>query len=195
MNGITYRVRIYKTVVYKGAKVTTHYVRWKVDSREWKEPCRTAAQADSFRSSLLTAARNGEAFSTATGRPVSWQRDEPSEPSVTWYEFALGYAAAKWPYAAPNHRRGIAETLADVTEVLVRRDPEMPSRADMRAALREWAFTARAREAASDPSGNGQRGGPPATFAHTVRWIESHCVALADLAKDQGFVQSRVIMV
>ncbi|HXL16806.1 MAG TPA: hypothetical protein VN961_04705, partial [Streptosporangiaceae bacterium] len=51
MDGITYNVRIYKTAVYKGAKVTTYYVRWKVESQEWKEPFRTAAQSDSFRPS------------------------------------------------------------------------------------------------------------------------------------------------
>jgi hypothetical protein len=62
----------------------------------------------------------------------------------------------------------------------------MPSRADMRAAFREWAFTARARTAAGDSSGNGRRGEPPAAIAHTVRWIESHSVRLADLAKDDG---------
>lgn len=72
------------------------------------------AQADSFRSELLTAARKGEAFSTKTGRPVSWQRgepgepEEPDEPGLSWYEFVCSHAAMKWPYASPNHRRGIA---------------------------------------------------------------------------------------
>ena len=63
----TYDVRIYKTYVYKGAKVTTHYVRWQVNGQVRKEPFRTVAQADSFRSELLTAARKGEAFSTRRG--------------------------------------------------------------------------------------------------------------------------------
>ena len=44
--------------------------------REWRESFRTAAQSDSFRSELTIAARKGEAFSTRTGQPVSWQRDE-----------------------------------------------------------------------------------------------------------------------
>src|ERR1039457_6029393 len=111
----TYNVRLYKTVVYKGTKVTTYYVRWKVGDHEWREPFRTAAQSDSFRSELLTAARKGEAFSIATGRPVSWKRDEPDEPGMSWYEFVCSYTAMKWPYAAPNHRRSIAEALTDVT--------------------------------------------------------------------------------
>ena len=68
----TYDVRVYRTEVYKGAKVTTYKVRWKTAHRLWKEGFRNAAHADSFRSSLLIAARKGEAFSLRTGRPASW---------------------------------------------------------------------------------------------------------------------------
>ena len=48
--------------------------RWA--ARLWQEGFRTAAQADSFRSALMTAARKGEAFSLATGRPVAWERSQ-----------------------------------------------------------------------------------------------------------------------
>jgi len=105
-------VRVYRTEVYQGTRVTTYKVRWKTDRRVWKEGFRNAALADSFRSSLLTAARKGEAFSLSTGRPVSWTRDEPS---LTWYALTLDYAAAKWPYVAPNHRKSIAQALTDGT--------------------------------------------------------------------------------
>jgi len=114
--GTSYDVRVYRTEVYKGAKVTTYKVRWKTGGRLWKEGFRNAALADSFRSSLLTAARKGEAFSLSTGRPVSWARDESI---VTWYALTLDYAAAKWPYAAPNHRKSIAEALTDATEAML----------------------------------------------------------------------------
>jgi hypothetical protein len=46
MNGTTtttYDVRIYKTEIYKGATVTTYWVRWKTGTRTWKEPFRNAA--------------------------------------------------------------------------------------------------------------------------------------------------------
>jgi hypothetical protein len=49
--GTTYDVRIYRTEVYKGRRVTTYKVRWKVGGKLWKEGFRAAAQADSFRSS------------------------------------------------------------------------------------------------------------------------------------------------
>ena len=93
----SYDVRIYKTFVYKGTRVTTYFVRWKVGGQEWREAFRTVAQSDSFRSELLTAARKGEAFSIKTGQPVSWQRDEPDQPGLSWYEFACSYTAMKWP--------------------------------------------------------------------------------------------------
>src|SRR5438477_9460250 len=113
---ITYDVRVYRTEVYKGAKVTTYKVRWKTAHRLWKEGFRNAAQADSFRSSLLTAARKGEAFSVSTGCPVSWSRDKSA---ISWYALTLDYTAAKWPYAAPNHRKSIAEALTDATEAML----------------------------------------------------------------------------
>ena len=102
----TYDVRVYRTEVYKGARVTTYRVRWKAGHRLWREGFRNAALADSFRNALLTTARKGEAFSLRTGRPASWKRDEAA---MTWYALTLDYTAAKWPYAAPNHRKSIAE--------------------------------------------------------------------------------------
>jgi hypothetical protein len=89
MEATTYNVRIWATKIYKGTKVTTYYVRWIVEGREWKEPFRNIAQADSFRSTLVTAARNGEAFGIATGRPITWQR---TSSEMSWYEFACKYA-------------------------------------------------------------------------------------------------------
>ena len=85
----SYDVRIYKTVVYKGTRVTTYYVRWQVTASGVKEPFRTVAQADSFRSEL-TAARKGEAFSTKTraaGLLAAGEPEEREEPGLSWYEF------------------------------------------------------------------------------------------------------------
>jgi integrase len=174
----SYDVRFYKTVVYKGTRVTTYYVRWRVGGKERREAFRTVAQSDSFRSELLTAARKGEAFSTRTGQPVSWQRDEPG---LSWYEFVCSYTAMKWPYASPNHRRGIAEALTDVTEVLISPDSSPPTQDDLRRALREWTF--------SDLIRTGKQ--PPPDLAPVVGWLEQNTVKLADLSGDQGTALAR----
>jgi hypothetical protein len=147
-DGTTYDVRVYKPEVYKGAQVTTYKVRWKTDRRLWKEGFRSAALADSFRSSLLTAARKGEAFSLTTARPVSWQR---TESTLTWYDLTLDYAAAKWPYAAPNHRKSIAEALTDATEAMLVSDYSPYPADEIRRALRTWAFSDRLRGATEPP--------------------------------------------
>ncbi len=189
MDGITYGARIYKTEVYKGTTVTTHWVRWKVGDKPWKEPFRTAAQADSFRSSLLTAARNGEAFSLTTGRPASWQREEPdAEPSMSWYALTLDYTAAKWPYASPNHRRSIAEALTDATEVMLtdRERPYTPS--EVRCALRTWALSARLRSKRESVE-------PPEDIAPVIRWLETATVPVAGLIQPgTGVVRSRALL-
>jgi site-specific recombinase XerC len=164
----TYDFRVYKTEVYKGAQVTTHQVRWKTDRRLWKEGFRNAALADSFRSSLLTAACKGEAFSLTTGRPVSWQR---SESALTWYALTLDYAAAKWPYASPNHRKSIAEALTDATETKLVNDQPPYAAAEIRRALRTWAFSGRLRGATK----------PPEDLAAVARWLRTGTIPVADL--------------
>jgi site-specific recombinase XerC len=169
-DGTTYDVRVYQTEVYKGAKVTTHKVRWKTAHRLWKEGFRNAALADSFRSSLLTAARKGEAFSLSTGRPVSWER---KESTVTWYALTLDYTAAKWPHAAPNHRKSIAEALTDATEAMLASDQPPYPVEEIRRALRTWAFSDRCRGATE----------PPEDLAAIVRWLQTATLPVADLSR------------
>jgi len=166
----TYNVRVYKTELRKGKAATSYHVRWRTGRKTWKAALRNAAQADSFRSSLLTAARNGEAFSLVTGRPMSWRREE-SGPS--WYAFTLEYSAAKWPYVSPNHRRGIAEALTDATETVLGHDNPPYPREQLRRALRTWAYGERLRGNAS----------PPDDLAAVVKWLETGTISLAELAQ------------
>jgi integrase len=169
-DGATYDVRVYRTEVYKGAKVTTYKVRWKTDRRVWKQGFRNAALADSFRSSLLTAARKGEAFSMTTGRPVSWER---TQSALRWYDLTLAYTAAKWPHAAPNHGKSIAEALTDASEAMLA-PREMPYRIDeIRRALRTWAFSDRLRGVTE----------PPDDLADVVHWLETATAPLSELAR------------
>jgi integrase len=166
---VTFDVRVYRTEIYKGAKVTTYKVRWKVGTRLFKTPFRNAAQADSFRSSLLMAARRGESFSLETGRPLSWMRGEPQK---SWFDLVLGYSAAKWPYAAPNHRRSIAEALTDATEVMLTDGTGPWTRDQIRTVLRTWAFSGRMR-GQDEPQGD---------LALLVSWLRTATVPMTELA-------------
>jgi len=175
-NGITYKVSVYdKIEVYQGKKRNTYYVRWRVDNREWKEPFHHSGQADSFRSSLVKAAREGQAFSIVTGRPVSWERDKlkaSAEKMVTWYALTLDYAAAKWKYASPNQRRSIAEALTDATEVLFTTTDAPYTRAEIRRALATWAYSARLRGETE----------PPEDIAPVVKWLATSTIPVTALA-------------
>lgn len=170
---ITYDVRFWKTHVYKGKRVTTYHVRWALDGKPFREAYRNKAQAESFRSDLVSAARKGEAFDIATGKPVSWR--EHADGS-TWYEFACRYVDAKWPYASPNHRRSIAEALTDATEALLTTDKGQPPRDAIRAALRSWAFSERVRLRTETP---------PEQHAQAVAWLARHTVEMRELTKDR----------
>src|SRR5436305_14471396 len=114
--GTTYDVRVYRTEVYKGVKVTTYRVRWKAANREWRQGFRTAAQADSFRSALLTAARRGEAFSLTTGRPTAWEREKAA---TNWYEFACTYVDMKSKQASAKYRKDIDLSRTAATPVML----------------------------------------------------------------------------
>jgi integrase len=168
---ITYNVRINQTEVVTGVRGNSYKVRWTVEGRRWKEPFKSAALAESFRSELVTASRKGQAFDTTTGLPVAAQEAVKSE---SWYAFACSYVDMKWPDAAGKSRMGIAETLATVTPVLAD-GRGRPSEQAMRSALYRWAFNSRARA----------KGDPPPESADTIRWLERNSVQVFELAKPE----------
>ena len=164
----TYDARVYRTEVYKGRQVTTYWVRWRVGGRLWKEAFRTVAQADSFRSALLTAARKGEAFSMATGRPTAWEREKAQ---TTWYEFACTYTDMKWKQASAKYRKDIARALTAATPAMLAEAHGRPDDASIRRALVRWGFNTK------------QRAEPPADVAEVLAWVARNSAPLSALAE------------
>jgi integrase len=168
---MTYDVRVWKTEKYVGRKVTTYTVRWSVAGRRWKKPHRTAAMAESFRSKLVTALREGTAFDIATGLPVTMIRAEA--PSTTWYEFACTYIDMKWPTTSPKHRKGTAEALTSVTLAMLSVD-ELGDARELRSALLNWAFNRRR-------DGDEQ----PEHVTEQLSWVARNSRPLTDLGKPE----------
>jgi integrase len=166
-DGTTYDVRIYRIEVYRGVKVTTHRVRWKAGNREWRQGFRTAAQADSFRSALLTAARRGEAFSLVTGRPTAWEREKAE---TTWYEFACTYVDMKWKQASAKYRKDIARALTAATPAVLIEARGRADDASIRRALVRWGFNTK------------QRSEPPEDIAEVLAWVARNSVPVSALA-------------
>jgi integrase len=171
-SGHSYDVRVFAISKYAGTRGTTYTARWRVAGERMQKTFGTRKLADSFRSELVTATRNGAPFDRATGLPVVAPPTEPPAP-LTWFEFARQYAAAKWPTASPRHRKGIAEALTGATAALVADDaPNPPDAGALRAALNGWAFVG------GDPTTS-----VPSEHRATIEWLHDASLPLADLAE------------
>jgi len=95
-------------------------------------PCRLESFRISFRSRLLTAAREGEPFDIRTGLPVSMLT---STQTTTWYQVASHFMDVKWAHASPRHRKGLAEGLTTATVALLPQAPQRPAPAEIRRLL------------------------------------------------------------
>ncbi|MEO3859464.1 hypothetical protein [Acrocarpospora sp. B8E8] len=131
----SYKVRFWN--IYKKSSGKQPYVvRWVVNGKVFPQCFTTSALADSFRSGLVQAARNGEAFDTETGLPESMTR---ATIGISWYEHALDYVDSRWNKVSGKQRISIAETLTAVTPVLVKDRRGIPDPAVLRMALYRWA--------------------------------------------------------
>jgi integrase len=167
MNGeLTYDVRVWKTEVYRGTKVTTYTVRWVVGNKPWRRSFRTAAQADSFRAELTAAARRGEAFAARTGLPASWQREELG---TRWYDFTCAYLDMKWKTASAKYRRAIAQALAAALPAMVEETARRPTESEIRWAVLGWGYNSRLRESA------------PPDAASALGWLSHNSRPVTDL--------------
>jgi site-specific recombinase XerD len=139
-----------------------------VAGRQFGKSYQTKALAESFRSRLVIAQREGVAFDEPTGLPEPMARELNNR---SWYEHAVAFVDMKWPRAAGKHRRSIAEALATVTPALVSTDRGAPAAEVIRRALYGWAFNKARRDA----------GPPPEDLAPAIRWLASNTVKLTDL--------------
>lgn len=174
MNTRSFEVRIWTTEKRAGARGTTYRVRWTVGGVRFGESFATAKLADSFRSTLLKAARHGESFDTSNGLPQSMAA---AQPARTWLQVAREFIDEKWSSASPRHRKSTVEGLVTLTCGLTRESREPPDAKVLREALSAWEFNPTARRNAEAP-----------TEAHqdALRWITEHTVPIEALASTSG---------
>jgi integrase len=160
----SYDVRIYSIDARK-ERPKPYRVRWRVGRRSHSKSFLTRGLADSHRSALMRAARQGEPFDVDSGLPASLR--EPGA-AVTWYAHACQYAELKWPAAAGKTRISTADALATVTAALVRDAPGRPTPQELRVALAGWAFNAKRRDLDR-----------PTKVAAVLAWVERHSLPLS----------------
>ena len=102
---------------------------------------------------------------------------------MTWFAFAIDYAAMKWSDASPNYRRGIAEALTDITEALLPRR-HTQDRRKLRAATR-WAFSDHLRDRTAPP---------PVQLASAYRWLQHHTVTMDVFARRATAAQTLLMI-
>lgn len=175
----TYKVRVfeiqkrYRAGDTKKTRPTRYVVRWSVDRRPFQESFKLWAQADSFRSELMTAAKKGEAFDIEAGRPISMIR--VATDSKSWFEFAADYCTARWEELSAGSRRNLVRDLSDITAALLRDERGQPDTPALGKALR-IAFNVKTRNADLQTD-----------VADAIAWAKRHSRDVHDLADPDVF--------
>lgn len=143
-------------------------VRWTVNGREKSESFLTKGLAESRRSKLITAARDGEPFDPRTGLPASELR--ALKQRTTWYVLAREYIEQRWDRTPGNTRRTLADALATITPALVEPGAVYQSPRVLRRALYSWAFNKKAW--GSDPQDE---------WKAALDWLERHSLPVSEL--------------
>lgn len=145
-------------------------VRWTVNGFEKSESFLTKGLAESRRSKLMTAARDGEPFDQESGLPASEVR--AARQQKTWYSLARDYMNQRWIRTPGNTRRTLSDALATVTPAFVRSgctytEPRVPRRA-----LYSWGFNK-----------NAWNTDPPDEWRDALAWLERHSIPVSELSQ------------
>jgi integrase len=117
-------------------------VRWSVEGapKRFEKTFGKKAQANSFRSDLLSATNAGKPFDTETGMPALPPELVREQNAPSWYGHARSYIQRKWPRLSANSRRGSVESLVAVTMLTLRDVRGRPEDTTIRAALSQYGF-------------------------------------------------------
>ena len=170
----SYDVRIWAISAYKGRRGTSYTITWLVSGSKNQQTFATEKLAESFRASLMIAARSGAQFFASDGLPASMRTHLTG---CTWYAHACAFIDMKWANASPSHRRGLAEALVWVTVAMVADSRDAPDHKALRKALFHWSFnvTARGHYSIEDAE-------VPGEFTQELVWIASRSLPLRSFA-------------
>src|SRR5947209_19950522 len=169
----TFKVRFWEIADWakakdkKKKKGRPYGVRWVTEGKSHSEWYATKALANSRRSELMQAAREGEPFDVESGLPAT---ELKRRTSISFVEFAQSYLDTKWPEAAAKTRTSTVDALATAGTGFVRDAASRPEVADIRRMLISILLppTTRAEELSPDER-------------EVVDWIIRHSRPLYDL--------------
>lgn len=176
MSNLTYKVHIFAIRKRKNAKgkVTSYQVRWRTfrpngAKKLHEESFKNSTQADSFRSDLMSAARQGEAFDVESGLPQKLLVQSASNPP--WFLFAQDFVNVRWPELAPKSRKSLIDSLVVISAAMLEDDWEHGKKALYRALRRSLNPVTRAEVSGElDPQ---------------LTWLAAHSRKVAELAEPE----------
>src|SRR4051794_30536050 len=118
----THQVRMWQLKVAEGRR-RPNGVRWVTAGREHSERYATRALAHSFRTQLVRAQRDGEAFDAGSGLPLSLVRRRGAR---TLLDLAVAYVDRSWKGAPGNTRKATVTRLAAVVPLFCRQLDHAP---------------------------------------------------------------------
>ncbi len=165
----TFQVRFWEIQTKKGRR-RPYGVRWITDKQEHSEWFANKTQANSRRSELMTAARNGEEFDADSGLPLSEVKQRNTK---SFLEFCVSYVDMKWPNAAAKTRASMVDALTTAVIALVRDDaPGRPPTKDLRRVLVSNLLPSSTRELALSPEDQ-----------QVASWLRAYSRPVTDLAQ------------
>lgn len=170
-----YQVRIQSIDSVKGVRRTSYRVRWAVGGVRHSQTFHTRKLAESFRSGLMHAAREGEAFDAESGLPR--KVGQAARQQRQWLELAREFIDARWDDFAPRHRKSTVDGLVTLTCALVRDDRTPPNAKVLRQALSRWAFNTGVRQ---------REASPPEELRDALGWIEANSLPLTAVGEADG---------
>ncbi|MGW4488866.1 tyrosine-type recombinase/integrase [Amycolatopsis sp. NPDC004368] len=163
----TFEVKIWEIESRVGKTKTTYRVRWLVAEERFGKTFDGERLAKAFRSKLVTAASEGQAFDTREGLPVTMLR---AQRSMTFFKCACAYIDMKWPDASPKYRASLAESMMIATIPMLKREYDGDTRV-LRKALK-IAFNTKHRDSEQ-----------AAEIRHALNFVEKASRNMTDLEK------------
>ena len=167
MSEKSYKVRIWSVVQNQRSKKPSFIVRWSVGGERQAATFGTKGLADRFRSRLIRATEDGEAFDVETGLPDS-MRD--AKKATSFLAFALAYMDMKWPSAAAKSRDSMTDALATALPAFTRDIKGRPDDRTLRRALRRFLLPPTTRKSER-----------PDDIAKAAAWLQKASLPLVDL--------------
>ena len=139
-------------------------VRWRVDGKLFSKSFKSRALGERFRSTLIVAHDDGEAFDAQTGAPAMWT---PVSGDVLAHRWVRRWLEEQWHEWQPRTRRSALEALAKLVPLLIRSTSSTAPES-----MRSYLLGSLSPDVAVDEN------------HECEKWLSRHCLVLGELDRE-----------